>query len=112
METTTLNSGLPSAERRCDEPEEACEYRLKHQRTELDPPARTLKIELHGDAWKGNIIPKIRLMGRWLEQAGFKPGRRVQVTCLAPGVIELRSPDALIANETKDDRERLSHRLT
>lgn len=52
---------------------------------------RTLKIEEDGDLWKG-IKPKIRLMGRWLEQAGFKPGERVTVTCLAPGHIELRSP--------------------
>lgn len=53
-------------------------------------PMRTLKIEEDGDPWKG-IKPKIRLMGRWLEQAGFKPGERVTVTCLAPGHIELRS---------------------
>ena len=54
-------------------------------------PMRTLKIEEDGDRWKG-IKPKIRLMGRWLEQAGFKPGERVAVTCIAPGHIELRSP--------------------
>jgi hypothetical protein len=62
---------------------------------------RILKIEEDGDSWKGLIRPKIRLMGRWLERAGFKPGNRVQVTCVAPGVIELRSPDALMPNETK-----------
>lgn len=53
---------------------------------------RTLKIETVGDFWRGLIKPKIRLTGRWLEQAGFKPGSHVQVTCVAPGVIELRSP--------------------
>ena len=53
---------------------------------------RALTIEASGDFWKGTIIPKIRLMGRWLERAGFKPGSRVYVTCVAPGVIELRSP--------------------
>jgi hypothetical protein len=61
----------------------------------MKPPAtplpRQLKIEESGDAWKGLIKPKIRLMGRWLEQAGFKPGTRVHVVCVAPGVIELRS---------------------
>ncbi len=58
----------------------------------LSPPTvRRLKIETEGDAWKGLIKPKIRLMGRWLEQAGFKPGSGVQVTCVAPGVIELRA---------------------
>jgi hypothetical protein len=62
---------------------------------------RTLKIEADGDGWTGTIKPKIRLMGRWLEQAGFKPGNHVHVTCVAPGVMELRSQDILTLNETK-----------
>ena len=57
------------------------------------PPIRTLKIEADGDFWKGLIKPKIRIKGHWLERAGFTPGNRVQVACVAPGVIELRSPD-------------------
>ena len=61
---------------------------------EPDPSMRTLKIEAEGDFWRGHTKPKIRLMGRWLERAGFSPGSRVQVTCVAPGIIELRSPDA------------------
>ena len=56
---------------------------------------RTLKIEADGDLWKGLVKPKIRLMGCWLERAGFKPGTHVQVTCIAPGVIELRIPPCL-----------------
>lgn len=56
-----------------------------------DSTFRTLKIEEEGDPWKGLIKPKIRLTGRWLERAGFMPGTRVAVTCIAPGVIELRS---------------------
>lgn len=59
---------------------------------------RMLQIEAAGDFWKGLIKPKIRLMGRWLDRAGFKPGSRVQVTCVAPGVIELRAPDPTAAN--------------
>ena len=55
-------------------------------------PARRLKIEADGDAWKG-IKPKIRLMGRWLEQAGFSPGKHVHIINIAPGVMELRSTD-------------------
>ena len=35
---------------------------------------RTLKIEATGDFAARKITPKIRLAGRWLEQAGFKPG--------------------------------------
>src|SRR5664279_3461528 len=58
---------------------------------EQQQPRRTLKIEAEGDPWQGAVKPKIRLMGRWLEQAGFKPGLRVQVTCVAAGLIELRS---------------------
>ncbi|MFN7137826.1 MAG: SymE family type I addiction module toxin [Limisphaerales bacterium] len=65
---------------------------------EVHTAVRTLKIEAAGDFWKGLIKPKIRLTGRWLEQAGFKPGSRVQVKCVSPGVIELRSPDTMDAN--------------
>ena len=52
---------------------------------------RTLKIEEDGDYSRGRIKPKIRLMGHWLERAGFKPGSRVSVRHLGSGVIELRS---------------------
>ena len=54
---------------------------------------RKLKIEADGDYWLGLLKPKIRLRGRWLERAGFKPGDHVHVTCVAPGVIELRADD-------------------
>ena len=66
------------------------------QRPEPDPSVRKLKIEAEGDAWKGLIKPKIRLMGRWLERAGFRPGNHVHVTCVTPGMIELRSADTLM----------------
>ena len=69
--------------------------------TEPNPPVRKLKIEAEGDAWKGLVKPKIRLMGRWLERAGFAPGHRVHVTSVAPGIIELRSPDGESLSETK-----------
>ena len=59
------------------------------------PEQRTLQIETDGDRWRGRIKPKIRLTGYWLERAGFKPGERVQVHCVSPGVIELRSSPAL-----------------
>ena len=55
--------------------------------------SRTLKIEQDGDFWKGKVRPKIRLKGKWLEQAGFKPGTHVNVKSLGHGVIELRSDD-------------------
>ena len=65
-----------------------------------DPSVRTLKIEEDGDFFRRRIKPKIRLTGRWLERAGFKPGTRVSVTCLAPGIIELRA-DAFMMTEGK-----------
>ena len=53
-------------------------------------PERRLKVEGCGDIWKGQIKPKIRLTGRWLERAGFVPGYCVTVTSVAPGLLELR----------------------
>lgn len=55
------------------------------------PQSRSLKIEAEGDRRAGLIKPKIRLTGRWLERAGFKPGERAQITCVRPGVLELRA---------------------
>jgi hypothetical protein len=68
---------------------------------EPQPTIRTLQIEAEGDFCKGLIKPKIRLIGRWLQRAGFVPGHRVQVTCVAPGVIELRSPDAFSLSDAR-----------
>ena len=65
---------------------------------------RTLKIEAEGDIWKDGIKPKIRLKGNWLERAGFKPGNRVTVICVAVGVLELHSDATPLAlNETADN---------
>jgi hypothetical protein len=51
---------------------------------------RSLAIEKAGDFFSNKITPKIRLCGKWLEQAGFKPGHRVQVCLEQPGSITLR----------------------
>jgi hypothetical protein len=59
--------------------------------SDSEHPVRRLKIEEHGDFFGGRVKPKIRLMGHWLERAGFKPGRHISVRCLGSGVIELRS---------------------
>ena len=72
-------------------------------------PDRTLKIEAEGDYFRGRIKPKLRLMGHWLERAGFKPGTRVSVRCLGSGVIELRSetsgvPEGKQASSDEPDR--------
>jgi len=68
---------------------------------ESSQAVRTLQIEAAGDPWLGRIKPKIRLMGCWLERAGFAPGDRVQVMCIGPGVIELRLQDTKMVNEVK-----------
>jgi len=47
--------------------------------------ARSLKVESTGDFCRGKIIPRIRIAGQWLEQAGFKPGHRVQIHVEQPG---------------------------
>jgi hypothetical protein len=54
---------------------------------------RNLKIETAGDFWRKKVSPKIRLSGRWLEQAGFKPGHRVTVEISQPGTLTLRFLD-------------------
>jgi hypothetical protein len=51
---------------------------------------RSLAIESTGDFFDRNITPRIRLAGRWLERAGFKPGHRVEVRIEQPGSLSLR----------------------
>ena len=51
---------------------------------------RNLKIEEAGDFWRGRVVPKIRLTGKWLERAGFKPGNRVEVQMSGQGTLTLR----------------------
>ena len=50
---------------------------------------RSLQIESCGDFWRRDIKPKIRLTGKWLERAGFKPGHRVTVEIGQPGTLTL-----------------------
>ncbi len=50
---------------------------------------RMLKIEATGDFWYQQIKPKIRLCGRWLERAGFKPGHHIQVSSTQYGKLTL-----------------------
>jgi len=58
---------------------------------------RNLKIEAAGDAWRGQIIPKIRLAGKWLDRAGFKPGNRVEILPgTQPGTLILQFQDSSV----------------
>lgn len=56
----------------------------------MNPKARTLKIEAIGDFALRKIKPRIRLSGQWLEQAGFKPGHRVEISLSKPGELSLQ----------------------
>ena len=56
--------------------------------------SRRLKIEATGDFAARKIKPLIRLSGRWLEQAGFKPGHRVSVSQLKTGELLLQFHEA------------------
>ena len=50
---------------------------------------RTLKIEATGDFARHKVKLRIRLVGNWLERAGFKPGHRVEVRLDEPGKLTL-----------------------
>lgn len=54
---------------------------------------RSLKVEFSGDFFKRSLTAKIRLAGKWLENAGFKPGHRVQVVVEKPGCLSLHFKD-------------------
>ena len=55
---------------------------------------RFLAIEELGTSFQPEKrVPLVRLKGHWLKAAGFAAGNRVTVTCLSPGVIELRAGD-------------------
>jgi hypothetical protein len=62
------------------------------------PRHRTLKIEAVGDFACGEIKPRIRLSGLWLERAGFKPGQRVEIHLHKPGEMRLQLMEAIPAS--------------
>jgi hypothetical protein len=52
---------------------------------------RTLKVEKTGDYYYRKVKPAIRLKGRWLEQAGFRPDSRARIIVRATGVLEVHA---------------------
>lgn len=58
--------------------------------TKTETRTRMLRIEATGDFFRKKITPRIRLNGKWLERAGFKPGNRVAITLEQPGTMTLR----------------------
>jgi muramoyltetrapeptide carboxypeptidase len=61
------------------------------KRVEGDPSVRMLKIEADGDFRKGLLKPKIRIMGHWLERAGFRPGNHVHVIAVLLNAITAKT---------------------
>ena len=59
----------------------------------MTPHTRSLAVEAIGDPWRGQIKPRIRIAGQWLERAGFTPGHRVEVRLEQPGILTLRFLD-------------------
>ena len=64
---------------------------------------RSLKIEAIGDFAGGKIKPRIRLTGQWLEQAGFKPGHRVEISYSKAGELVLQFQETPL-ERAKDSR--------
>ena len=56
----------------------------------MNAKTRSLKIEATGDFALRRIKPRIRLMGQWLEMAGFKPGHRVEIQSVRAGELTLQ----------------------
>jgi len=52
---------------------------------------RTLKVHDIGDYYKKEVIPQIRLQGRWLLGVGLQPDTKVQVTNPKPGILVVKS---------------------
>jgi hypothetical protein len=53
---------------------------------------RSLAIEELGTSFQvEQRVPLVRLKGHWLKAAGFTACKRVTVTCLSPGIMELRA---------------------
>jgi hypothetical protein len=76
--------------------------------------SRSLAIEEVGDFARRRTAPYIRLRGRWLQQAGFRPGSRVTVTVTTHGQLVLTSEDLqrpALSPELEADRQRIVSRL-
>jgi hypothetical protein len=58
---------------------------------------RSLKIEAIGDFAYRKVKPRIRLTGYWLEQAGFRPGHRVEIHMSKPGELTLQFKEEIPA---------------
>jgi hypothetical protein len=58
-----------------------------HQKT------RTLKVQNIGDHYRKEVIPQVRIQGKWLLAAGLKPETHVSITNPQPGVLIVKCLD-------------------
>ncbi len=65
----------------------------------MSAKTRSLKIEAVGDFAYRKIKPRIRLTGHWLEQAGFKPGHRVEINSVKTGELTLQFRESEAAHD-------------
>lgn len=54
---------------------------------------RKLKVQDVGDYYQKEVKPQIRLQGKWLLNAGLKPGQQVHITNPQPGVLIVKCLD-------------------
>ena len=54
---------------------------------------RKLKVQDVGDYYRKEVIPQIRLQGKWLLDAGLQPDKQVQVSNPQPGVLVVKCLD-------------------
>src|SRR4051812_18521543 len=59
------------------------------QGSDLTRPTRSLAVESVYDFSSEAVIPRIRIAGKWLERAGFKPGHRVKIVIERSGSLSL-----------------------
>jgi hypothetical protein len=52
---------------------------------------RTLKVQDVGDYYRKEVIPQIRLQGKWMLSAGLEPNTKVQIINPERGVLILKS---------------------
>ena len=52
-----------------------------------NPNSRNVKVEEVGDFHKKRTFPRIRLKGKWLDNAGFPPNTRVEIDNPQDGVL-------------------------
>ena len=63
---------------------------------------RILKVVEGWDYARDQVIPQVRLQGKWLQTAGLIPGKHVEVSNPIPGILILRMqvPQELIEGQS------------